>query len=259
MTDFIGVDQRDGVVHITLDRPERKNALTRAMYTRLADALDAAAADPTARVVCISGHPECFSAGNDMADFMQMAAGEDALSLADQPAFRFLKVLHQFPKPVLAGVCGPAVGIGTTMLLHCDHVVAGRNAVFSTPFVSLGLCCEAGASVLLPRLVGPRVASDMLLSGRQLRAEEALQYQLVSELVDVEEVKTVLQQRAANIAAMPSSAVIATKALMVQGTAQILGVMAAEGLALSQLLFGEAAKEAFAAFMQKRRPDFSAC
>ncbi len=259
MTDFIGVDQRDGVVHITLDRPERKNALTRAMYTRLADALDAAARDPAARVVCISGHPECFSAGNDMADFVQMTAGGEASSMTDQPVFRFLQVLHRFPKPVLAGVCGPAVGIGTTLLLHCDHVVAGRNAVFSTPFVSLGLCSEAGASVLLPRLVGPRVASDMLLGGRQLRAEEALQHQLVSEVVDVEQVQAVLLQRAAHIVALPSSAVTSTKALMALGSTEVADVMAAEGRMFSQLLAGDAAKEAFAAFMQKRKPDFSAC
>jgi enoyl-CoA hydratase/carnithine racemase len=259
MTDHIMTAQRDGVLQITINRPERKNALTRAMYTTLADALEFAAQDPAVRVLSIEGHPECFSAGNDMADFVQMSAGAIEADFRDQPVFRFLMALNRFPKPVLAGVCGPAVGIGTTLLLHCDYVVVGRNARFSTPFVSLGLCSEAGASVLLPRLVGPRIASAMLLGGRSLGADEALQYQLATEVADVDQVHELVHQRAAHMASLPGSAIRAIKGLMALRCADVPSVMAAEAQVFSSLLAGDAAREAFSAFLQKRKPDFSTC
>lgn len=255
---MIQTDTRGGVVTLTIDRVARKNALTRDMYTAMAQVLEAAAVDDALRVVCIAGHTSCFSAGNDMVDFLQMTSG-GPIALSDQPVFRFLLALHRCPKPVLAGVCGPAVGIGTTLLLHCDHVVASRDAKFSTPFVGLGLCSEAAASVLLPRLVGPRVAQAMLLLGQVLPAAQALQSGLVSELVDADEVAVRLAAVADELAAKPSQALQASKALMKFDHATVESVMAQEAEAFARLLAGPAAKEAFAAFMAKRQPDFSNC
>jgi enoyl-CoA hydratase/carnithine racemase len=256
MSEWIKSEVHDGVVHIQIDRPQRKNALTRAMYTHMAELLESAAEDAQVRVALISGHLQCFSAGNDMVDFVQMHGTASDVPLMDQPVFRFLKAMQGFQKSIVAAVCGPAVGIGTTMLLHCDHVVAGDNAMFSTPFVSLGLCSEAAASALLPKVVGVRVAQAMLLWGRALSASEALQHGLITELVAVDDVLQTAQARVAHIAALPASAVLAIKSLMKTDAAQISSVMSQEADLFQKLLKGDAAKEAFTAFIEKRKPNF---
>ena len=162
MTEWISSVNEGGILQIRIERPSRKNALTRAMYSRMAELLEQSGADERVRCILLTGTQECFTAGNDMSDFVQMSA-EHETPLADQPVFRFLHALQGCNKPVVAAVCGPAVGIGTTMLLHCDYVVAAPNAVFSTPFVRLGLCSEGAASTLLPLVVGMRVAQAMLM------------------------------------------------------------------------------------------------
>jgi len=247
-----------GVLTLTFNRLDKKNAITAAMYTALADAMDAAAQDAAVRVAVIQGAVEVFTAGNDLADFLKQPAD---LSNAAEPApvVRFLNALREFPKPLLAAVAGPAVGIGTTLLLHCDMVYAGDNAAFSLPFVNLGLCPEAGASLLLPQLVGRTRAAEKLLLGEAFYAEEALEMGLVNRIVPPHEVNAYTQAQAAKLAAKPMASLLATKALMKLPQTQLAAVMQEELKHFGQLLRGPAAKEAIAAVMDKRKPDFSKC
>lgn len=247
----------DGVLQITINRPERKNALTGAMYERLADLLSSAQAQDTVRVLTLVGQPDCFSSGNDMGDFMHMSDAGSELTLAEQPVFRFLRVLCEFDKPIVVGVDGPAVGIGTTLLLHCDHVFCTQRARFSTPFVQLGLCSEAGASLLMPLRIGDLMAREMLLGGRVLSGEQAQSCGLANECVSserlMERVNTVAQQ----LAAMPLSALRSTKTLLkMPWKGHVEEAMWAEAVRFAELLRGPAAAEAFTAFMQKRAANF---
>jgi enoyl-CoA hydratase/carnithine racemase len=243
----------NGVLTLTLNRVEKKNSLTSAMYAELADALSGAAVDAQTKAVLIQGHESVFSAGNDIADFLhQPPTGADA------PVFHFLKGIATFPKPLLAAVCGPAVGVGTTMLLHCDLVYAGDNAAFSMPFVNLGLCPEAASSLLVPRLMGHQRASEALLLGEPFMAEAALEVGLVNRVLPPTEANAYAQQQARKLAAKPLSSLIETKRLL-KG-AQIPAVlerMQQEGDIFRRMLTEPAAKEAFGAFLQKRKPDFS--
>ncbi|WP_299759867.1 enoyl-CoA hydratase [Ramlibacter sp.] len=238
---------------ITLNRLARKNSLTAAMYGAMADALTAAQDDASVRVVVLQGHETVFSSGNDIGDFLnQPPAGQDA------PVFRFLRGIASFPKPLLAAVCGPAVGIGTTMLLHCDLVYAGDNAAFSMPFVNLGLCPEAASSLLVPQMLGYHRAAEALLLGEPFMAEAALEVGLVNRVVPPMETNGYAQAQARKLAAKPLSALVETKRLMKKGQQQlVLQQMADEGASFGRMLQEPAAKEAFTAFMEKRRPDFS--
>ncbi len=242
-----------GVTTLTLHRLDRKNSITLAMYAALADALAAAEADPAVRVVVFQGHETVFSAGNDIADFLnQPPATEEA------PTWRFLRALATFPKPMLAAVCGPAVGIGTTMLFHCDLVYAGDNAAFSMPFVNLGVCPEAASSLLVPQMLGYHRAAEALLLGEPFMAEAALEVGLVNRVVPPTEANGVAQAAAAKLAAKPIASLMETKRLMKQGLQQrVLQQMADEGEVFRRLLGEPAAREAFGAFMEKRKPDFS--
>lgn len=242
-----------GVTTLTLNRLERKNAFTQAMYGACADALEAAAQDPTVRVFVIQGHETVFSAGNDIADFLNRPPSSE-----DAPVFRFLRGLAQFPKPLLAAVCGPAVGVGTTLLLHCDLVYAGDNAAFSLPFVNLGLCPEAGSSVLLPRLMGNQRAAEALLMGEPFFAEAAQEVGMVNRILPPTEASAYAQAQAKKLAAKPLNALIATKRLLKQGSMQaVLNAMREESEVFGRLLKEPAAIEAFNAFLEKRKPDFS--
>ncbi len=242
-----------GVTTITFNRLQRKNSVTAAMYAALADALDAAAQDGQVRVVVIQGHETVFCAGNDIVDFLeQPPKGQDA------PVFRFLHAISTFPKPLVAAVCGPAVGIGTTLLLHCDLVYAGDNAMFSMPFVNLGICPEAGSSYLVPRLMGHVRAAETLLLGEPFSVESAMEWGLVNRIVPPTEANALAQQQAAKLAAKPLSSLIATKRLMKKGQDTVVAErMAEEGATFSRMLTEPAAREAFSAFMEKRKPDFS--
>ena len=205
------------------------------------------------RVVVLQGDPTVFCAGNDIGDFLNKPpAGQDS------PVFRFLRGIASFPKPVLAAVSGPAVGIGTTMLLHCDLVYAGDNAAFSLPFVNLGLCPEAASSLLVPQMLGYHRAAEALLLGEPFMAEAALEVGLVNRVLPPTEVNGYVQAQAKKLAAKPLTSLVETKRLMKKGQQQlVMQQMADEGASFGRMLQEPAAKEAFTAFMEKRRPDFS--
>lgn len=242
----------NGVLTLTLNRTDKKNSLTSAMYAELADALLSAQADADIKVVLIQGHETVFSAGNDIADFLQQpAAGEDS------PVFRFLRGIAVFAKPLMASVCGPAVGIGTTMLLHCDLVYAGDNAAFSMPFVNLGLCPEAGSSLLVAQLMGHQRAAEALLMGEPFLAETALELGLINRVLPPSEVNAYAQQQARKMAAKPLSSLMETKRLMkASQTPLVLERIKQEGVVFGRMLKEPAAVEAFSAFMEKRKPVF---
>ncbi len=246
-----------GVLTLTFNRLDKKNAITADMYTALADALNEAADNDALRVVVIQGHEQVFTAGNDLADFLQNPPDVERTDADAAPVVRFLTSLRTFPKPLLAAVTGPAVGIGTTLLLHCDLVYAGDNAAFSLPFVNLGLCPEAGASLLLPALTGYPRAAEKLLLGEAFYAEEAVEMGLVNRILPPGEVKAYAQAQAAKLAAKPAASLRATKALMKMGQVGLQAIMGEELKLFGALLRGPAAKEAIQAVMDKRKPDFS--
>jgi enoyl-CoA hydratase/carnithine racemase len=242
-----------GVTTITLNRLEKKNSITAAMYGAMADALAAAAQDAAVRAVVFQGHETIFSAGNDIGDFLNLPpSGPDA------PVFRFLHGISSFPKPVIAAVCGPAVGIGTTLLFHCDLVYAGDNAAFSMPFVNLGLCPEAGSSLLVPQMLGYHRAAEALLLGEPFMAEAALEVGLVNRVLPPSEVTRYAQAQATKLAAKPLGSLIETKRLMKKGqAAQVTERITEEAMSFGRMLREGAAREAFTAFMERRKPDFS--
>jgi enoyl-CoA hydratase/carnithine racemase len=242
-----------GVTTITLNRVDKKNSFTQAMYATCADALDAARNDDTVRVVVFQGDATVFSAGNDIGDFLS-----NAPKAQDAPVFRFLRALASFPKPMVAAVCGPAVGIGTTMLFHCDLVYAGDNAAFSMPFVNLGLCPEAASSLLVPQMLGYHRAAEALLLGEPFMAEAALEVGLANRVVPPLEANGIAQAQARKLAAKPLASLIETKRLLKKGQMeQVLARIDEEAVSFGKMLGQPAAKEAFTAFMEKRRPDFS--
>jgi enoyl-CoA hydratase/carnithine racemase len=243
-----------GVMTVTLNRLSRKNSITSDMYGAMADAIVRARDDASVRVLLIQGHETVFSAGNDIGDFLDKPpAGEDS------PVFRFLHAIATFPKPLLAAVCGPAVGVGTTMLFHCDLVYAGDNAAFSMPFVNLGLCPEAAASLLVPQMLGYHRAAEALMLGEPFMAEAALEVGLVNRVLPPTEANGYANAQAKKLAAKPISSLVETKRLMKKGQQQaVLQQMGDEGESFRRLLTAPAAREAFTAFMEKRRPDFSA-
>lgn len=252
MSDIL-TDTTDGVMTITFNRPDKKNSITAAMYAAMAAALAQAREQDTVRVVVFQGSDTVFSAGNDIADFLDKPpSGPDA------PVFRFLFGIADFPKPIVAAVCGPAVGIGTTMLMHCDLVYAGDNAAFALPFVNLGLCPEAASSVLVPQMLGYHRAAEALLLGEPFMAEAALEVGLVNRIVPPTEARNLAQAQARKLAAKPITSLVETKRLMKQGQAQLVRQQMTEEAASFGRMLGEpAAREAFTAFMEKRKPDFA--
>ncbi len=252
MTDIL-THVEAGVMTLTLNRVDKKNSLTAAMYGALADALARAGADPAIRAVVFQGHETVFSAGNDIGDFLNQPPATQ-----DSPVYRFLHGIAGFPKPLVAAVCGPAVGVGTTLLFHCDLVYAGDNAAFSMPFVNLGLCPEAGSSLLVPQMFGYHRAAEALLLGEPFFAEAALEVGLVNRVVPPSEANVAAQAAARKLAAKPLAALIETKRLMKKGQAAVVAAqMAEEGASFGRMLREPAAREAFGAFMEKRKPDFT--
>jgi enoyl-CoA hydratase/carnithine racemase len=252
MSDVL-VNTEAGVMTLTLNRAARKNSITVAMYAALADALQNAASDAAVRVVVLQGHETVFCAGNDIGDFLDNPpAGEGS------PVFRFLRGIAQFPKPLIAAVCGPAVGVGTTMLFHCDLVYAGDNAAFSMPFVNLGLCPEAASSLLVPRMLGYHRAAEALLLGEPFMAEAALEVGLVNRVLPPTEANGYAQAQARKLAGKPITSLVETKRLMKKGQMdEVIRQMDEEGQSFGRMLREPAAREAFTAFMEKRHPDFS--
>ena len=255
MSEDILVHRENGVLTLTFNRVDKKNAITTTMYQTLASALRESAEDDSVRVAVLQGAVEIFSAGNDLADFLKNPPNPNELEKA--PVVQFLQALHAFPKPIVAAVCGPAVGIGATMLLHCDLVYAGDNAAFSLPFVNLGVCAEGGSSVMLPQLVGFQRAAEKLLLGEAFYAEEALDMGIVSRILPPGDANAYAQAQAAKLAAKPTSSLRVTKALMRKSQPGMQDMMLAEIREFVQLLSGPAAKEAITAVMEKRKPDFS--
>lgn len=241
------------VLEITINRPERKNALTMAMYSALAELLNGAAGNIEVRAVVLSGTEGVFTSGNDLTDFLGgSASGEES------PVFQFMLALYNFPKPVVAAINGPAVGIGTTMLLHCDMAFAGDDAMFQMPFVDLGLCPEYASSYFLPRLMGHVKASELLLLGKKFGADEAAELGICNAAVPANEALDRARAAAAELAKKAPEAVRLTKQLLRQGThATGMEVIEREAGYFRERLASEEFKEAATAFMEKRPADFS--
>ena len=257
---MINSTELNGVLNIELCRPEKKNAFTGAMYDTLAQILSSAEASPTIKVILLSGAGRAFSAGNDLEDFRDCPpSGPEA------PAFQFLRTLAQTTKPIIAAVNGIAVGIGATMLFHCDLVYAQDSARFVFPFVSLGLIPEGASSLLLPRLVGHQRASEILFFGEPLSAEETRQIGLVNQVISDRSVLEYAQQQALRLTKLPFGSVRETKALLrrdvadverTDPTSAVVARINAEAKIFAARVNGAAAKEAMAAFIDKRHPNF---
>jgi enoyl-CoA hydratase/carnithine racemase len=252
MSENVVITRAGSVLEIRLDRPEKKNALTRAMYDAMADAFEQVDADPALRVALLTGTGDTFTSGNDITDFQSRGASDGRSS-----ASRFLPTISSMKKPLIAAVNGAAVGVGTTMLAHCDLIVAARSARFVMPFTGLGLVPEAASSLLFPRLLGNQRASALLLLGEPLEAETALQWGFVNRVVDDAALMDTARGLARRLAALPPQAVRLTKQLIRHGAADVAGRMGEELAMFRERLGSPEAKEAFAAFMEKRKPDFS--
>lgn len=243
------VSERNGrVLELVLNRPTKKNALSMAMYRQLTTQLEAAEQDKQIHVVLLRGEGDSFCAGNDIADFVQSAADGEALRII----IRFLHTLAGFSKPIVAAVQGDAVGIGTTMLLHCDLVIAADNLRCQMPFVKLGLVPEAGSTLLLPQMLGQRVAFELLVEGVPFGADKACSSGIVNQVTDVDSFLFSARERAEKIAKLPFESVIASKKLMkksyLDGLQQTIDT---EGELFQQRLFSEDAQRALMAFLQK--------
>jgi enoyl-CoA hydratase/carnithine racemase len=247
------IERTDGVLSIVLNRPDKKNAITAAMYQEMADGLYEAEKDPTVRVALLRASGNAFSAGNDLDDFLN-----DPPKGLDAPVFQFLRRISAFPKPIVAAVPGVAVGIGTTMLLHCDMVYAASTAKFSLPFAQLGLCPEAASSLLLPRTAGYQRAAEKLLTGEAFDVNEAIAMGFVNGALDAAELDAYAQNKAKKLAALPASSLRVTKALMKRTqSSEVTARMETEAEHFAQMLIAPEAREAFQAFFEKRKPDFT--
>ena len=254
MSEHVRVERHDAWLSITLQRPDRRNAITVAMYAALADAVEQAAKDDSVRVISFHGEGLDFTAGNDLADFLQARPAD----LDDIAVWRFLRALALCETLILAAVHGNCVGIGTTMLLHCDLVIADESARFSMPFVDLGLVPEAASSLLLPRTAGRRVAARYLLLGEPFGPEEAEAIGLVSHRAAVGELDAELRRLVETLMAKPPQALRETQRLLRHGERdEIMDRMNLEGSLFAERLASAEVKEAISAFFEKRKPDFS--
>jgi enoyl-CoA hydratase/carnithine racemase len=253
VTAAVIVETRERITRIELNRPEKKNALSPEMYATIAQALAAAEGDAQVRAVLIHGQRDCFTSGNDVKDFLELPRGP-----GESPAAGFLRAISSAKKPLVAAVGGPAVGVGTTMLLHCDLVYAAPNARLQMPFVPLGLLPEAASSLLLPVMAGYRRAAEMLLLGQPFGAQKALEAGIVTEIVPEAELLERARGAALALAALPPAPVRMTKELMKRALAPAVQERMTEELHLfGERLKSPEAKEALRAFMEKRKPDFS--
>lgn len=249
MTAEVRTGADGGVAWIEMARPDKRNALTLAMYDAMAGALERADRDPAVRVTLLHGQPGCFTAGNDLSDFV---AGGGAVS---GPATRFLRAISTARKPVVAAVGGVAVGIGTTLLLHCDLVFAAPGARLQLPFVPMGLAPEGGASLLLPMIAGHARAMELLLLGRPFGAEEARSFGLVNEVVPEERLLERAREAARAVAALPEASVLLTKEMLKRPHAALLQERMAEELRVfGERLASPEARRALQAFFERKRP-----
>ncbi|MBP9218954.1 MAG: enoyl-CoA hydratase [Sterolibacterium sp.] len=254
-SDLVVTDIADGVLRVEIRRPEKKNALTTAMYAALAEALLAGERDPSVRVILIHGQPGVFTAGNDLGDFL---ANPPLQEDPPPPVFHFLQTFATLKKPFMAAVTGVAVGVGTTLLLHCDLVYAGQSARFQLPFVSLGLCPEAASSLLLPALAGHARAAEMLLLCEPFNADKAREVGLVNAVLPDDQVLAHALAQARKLAALPAASVVLTKQMLKNAQQSLVEqTLQSEMRQFKQRLVSPEAKEAFAAFFEKRKPDFT--
>lgn len=250
MTDTIVITRSTRILNIRLNRPERKNAITQSMYGRMADALVESAKGVDIRAVVITGTGDSFTSGNDLGDFANRSTTTKA------PVVRFLEAIRDIDIPIVVAVNGVAIGIGLTMLLHADLIFAAESATFSAPFVQLGLVPEAGSSLLLPLAVGNAWTNDILLAGRKLNAQEALQCGLVSRVVADDALAALAESTAQKLASMAPGAMRHTKRLVRANRASIAHAMERESELFATQLASTEFAECVAAFQQKRTPDF---
>ncbi|MFZ6773074.1 enoyl-CoA hydratase [Undibacterium sp. SXout7W] len=247
----------NGILTINFNRPEKKNAITAAMYQSMADALRDGETDVSVRAILLTGKPEIFTAGNDLEDFMKNArslASPDVLP----PVYQFMQALSTSSKPVIAAVSGAAVGIGTTLLMHCDLIYLADNAKLSMPFTQLGLCPEFASSMVFQQIVGYQRAAEKLMLGEPFSAQEAYEMGFVNKVLPLDELLPYAQQVAAKLVALPAASIRVTKRLMKAAQPEAVKVkMMEENQHFSAMLNAPEAKEAFTAFFQKRKPDFS--
>lgn len=257
MSEHVRIESAGGVLAITLARPERRNALTIAMYAALADAIGNAQSDPSLRLITLRGEGEDFTAGNDLADFMAAMPRDGAEGGEEIAVWRLLRALAANQLPLIAAVHGNAIGIGTTMLLHCDLVIAEDGTRFLMPFVDLGLVPEAASSLLLPRLIGRRLAARYLLLAEPFGPEEAYALMLVSHVVGKGTLADALAEIVAALLTKPAEAMRLTQKLLRHGSRdEMLERFELENGHFSERLQSAEVKEAITAFFEKRKPDF---
>jgi enoyl-CoA hydratase/carnithine racemase len=249
MTEILLLDRERGLLTVRMNRPDKKNALTRAMYSQLAQALVMADSDPQVRAVLLTGASDCFTAGNDIIDFLEQPPND-----LDNPVFQFMLSLLDCRKPVIAAVAGPAVGIGTTLLLHCDLVYVSRDARLRMPFVNLGLCPEFGSSLILPRLLGQARAAQLLLLGEGFSGEQAVAWGIATEALDSGEADLAKAREVAlRFESLPPDAVRISKQLMkAPDREQLRKVIEEEGTLFTQRLRSPEAVAALSGFINRR-------
>lgn len=252
MTELVQINKSQGVLELRLNRPDKKNALTHDMYFAMAEALVSAEDDPTVAVVLFSGEGGTFTAGNDLKDFQKKPPTDK-----ESPVFRFIMALARASKPLIAAVDGVAVGIGTTMLLHCDMVYSSEDSQFVLPFVNLALLPEAGSSYLLPRMMGHAQAAELLLTGKPFSASKARELGFVNEVLPAPKLQDHAIAVAREIAKKPPLAVRLTKKLLKGDTQKLESVIHQEVVHFVEALASQECAEALAAFLEKRDPDFS--
>jgi enoyl-CoA hydratase/carnithine racemase len=252
MTEHIKTERKDGIVTLTFARPDKKNALTNAMYGVLADTLIAAETDPATRVIVLRGEGDMFTSGNDVGEFAAIAAGAVQ---GERHVSRFIRALAQSTRPLVAAVQGRAVGVGTTMLLHCDFVVLAENALLSTPFVNLALVPEAASTLLMPMRIGHARAYEMFTLGEAMDATTAKSVGIANRVVPLDQLHAEAAGVAAKLAKLPAGSLSATKRLM-RDAAVLTAQMDAESECFAERLKTAEAREAFTAFAERRPPDF---
>jgi len=251
---FIDTERKGGVLEIAINRPEKKNALTGDMYNAFADAVEQGEADPGVRVILLYGKGDAFTAGNDLQDFIEIPWHEQSVP----PAVRFIRTVAFATKPLVAAVHGLAVGVGTTILLHCDLVYAAHETRFMMPFINLGIVPEAAATVLLPLAVGRQRAAELFMLATPFTAQRAYEMGLVNGVVDRDELLAAALGAAQQLAEKPLGALLACKELMKRGfLAEVDRALAEEVNVISERLESPETAEALRAFQEKRKPDFS--
>ena len=252
MGDLISKDVANRILTLTINRPEKKNALTASMYATLADAITSADKDVKVRTILVTGTADSFTAGNDLMDFL-----ENPPVSSSSPVFRFMHAIAGAKKPVVAAVNGLARGIGTTMLLHCDIVYAAESARFQLPFVNLGLVPELGSSLILPTLAGRTRAAEMLMFGDPFCAKKALDIGLINTVCSADDLLLTARGGAEKLASKPPAALRETKALLNMNVETIRARIDHEAKVFGERLNSPEVKESIAAFYEKRTPDFT--